>query len=710
MKHKHFFWGLLMALLTAFSAQGQIIKPVKWTAKTSVPEAQIGQTIELLFQATIQPGWYLYATDFDPELGPTVTTFTFTPNASYALVGKATSPGAKRKHDDIWDGEISYYKGQGTFVQKVKVLSADFSIKASVSAQACSDESGQCVPLDEDFNIKGLKVLPAKAAPAAPAAPAVAETAQQPAVTDSAVAVQVDSLAADVADAAADSAMAAANQAQLQQPTAAEEPVEDEGLWGIMISAFLFGLAAIFTPCVFPMIPLTVSFFTKNEGGRKMALFYGFSIIAIYTMVGAVLAPLSGDPSVANALSTHWLPNTLFFVIFIVFAISFFGAFEITMPAALVNKMDQRSDGGGLLAVFFMALTLVLVSFSCTGPIVGTILIESVGGQFLKPMAAMFAFALAFAMPFTVFALFPGLMKSMPKSGGWLNSVKVVLGFVELALAFKFLSNIDLVYHWGLLDKDVMLAIWIAIFSFLGLYLLGKLRLPHDSPMDSISVPRMLLALSVFSFVVYLIPGLFGAPIKLLSGILPPQSHHSFDLQAIIRQEVGQATLGAAPAAGNGEVIKHADRLKMPLGLRGYFDYKQALEASKREGKPVFIDFTGHGCANCRKMEDNVWVDPRVRKRLQEDYILVALYVDDPTELPESDWVTSAFDGKVKKTIGQVNFDLQLTKFNGNAQPYYTLVDDRGNLLLPPKAYDLNVDHFVEFLDRGVQAYQGRKQ
>ncbi|AZQ64123.1 disulfide bond formation protein DsbD [Flammeovirga pectinis] len=657
---------LMFLLMTLSSINAQLINPVTWNAELSNQDAKAGDVIEISYHATIKDGWYLYSSDFDPDLGPMLTEVEYKPNNTYQIAGEFTPINPKKKYDELWEGDVTYFKKHGEFTQKIKILKDDFKIEVDISGQSCSDETGQCIPLGKEF-VLGNKE---------------AKVSSISSVTET------------------------KNTEELKAVSSSGQPAEDESIWGFMISAFIFGLAAIFTPCVFPMIPLTVSFFTNQSGGKAKALFYGLSIVGIYGLFGVVLAPLAGDPSVANAISTHWIPNILFFTIFIIFAMSFFGMFEITMPSSLVNNVDQKSDKGGFFSVFFMAFTLVLVSFSCTGPIVGTILIESVGGAYLKPIFGMLAFASAFALPFTIFALFPGLMKNLPKSGGWLNSVKVVLGFVELALAFKFLSTVDLVYHWGILDKDIMVAIWIAISIMLGLYLLGKIRLPHDSPMDTVSPPRLILATIVFSFVFYLIPGLFGAPLKMLSGILPPQTHHTFDINAIVRQEVENASISNGEQNEMLYPVKYGDIFHLPHGLKGYFNYNQAVAASKKFGKPIFLDFTGHGCANCRKMEDNVWSDPRVLQRLKEDYIILALYVDDPTKLPKSEWITSTFDGNVKKTIGAKNFDFQITKFNSNAQPYYCLLDSDGEKMIPAKAYDLNVENFIEFLDNGVKSFK----
>jgi len=465
--------------------------------------------------------------------------------------------------------------------------------------------------------------------------------------------------------------------------------------------AFLAGLAALLTPCVFPMIPMTVSFFT-GRGTKFQALMYGVSIVVIYTIIGAVLAPLMG-PETANHLSTEWIPNLIFFSVFIVFGLSFLGLFEITLPSTIINKVDQQADKGGLVGVFFMAFTLVLVSFSCTGPLVGSILVSSAGGEFLKPIVGMFAFSLAFAIPFTLFAFFPNWLKSLPKSGGWLNTVKVVLGFVEIALAFKFLSIADQAFHWRILDREVNLAIWIVISLLIGIYLMKGFRMPGDTGKDAedrtVSVGRVSLAMIVFSFVVYLTPGMWGAPLKALAGYLPPMSTHDFDLLATNRKDVPNEICDAP---------KYQEFLHFPHGINGYFDYKQALACARQQHKPLFVDFTGHGCTNCREMEARVWSDQQVLKRLKEDYVVVALYVDDKTELPESEWYASKYDSKVKKTIGKQNADLQIANLNNNAQPFYILVGQDEKVLVSPRPYDLSVDHFVKFLDEGKEKYKSR--
>lgn len=479
--------------------------------------------------------------------------------------------------------------------------------------------------------------------------------------------------------------------------------------WGLIIEAILWGFAALLTPCVFPMVPMTVSFFMKGSSspaaGRFKASMYGLFIVLLYTVPISLIIFITwlagGDAVTAdifNWLATHWLPNIIFFIVFMVFAASFFGAFEIVLPSSLVNKSDKGADKGGLLGVFFMALTLVLVSFSCTGPIVGTVLIKSTEGEFWSPMITMLAFSLAFALPFTILALFPSLLKNLPKSGGWLNSVKVVLGFIEVALGFKFLSVADQTYHWGLLDREVYLAIWIVVFTLLGFYLLGKIRFAHDDKVETLSVKRLALAIAVFAFVVYMIPGMFGAPLKALSGYLPPITTQDF----VIGQ--GGATVNAAETATSQSTDSKSARygLHMPLGLTGYFDLEEGLAAAKEAGKPVFVDITGHGCVNCREMESRVWSDPQVLEILNNDYIIVALYTDDKQKLDKSEWVTTP-NGDVLKDLGRINSYIVRTKFGVNAQPNYVLLSPEGELLAPVRGYDLSIPGFVEFLQSGLE-------
>ena len=451
----------------------------------------------------------------------------------------------------------------------------------------------------------------------------------------------------------------------------------------------------LLTPCVFPMVPMTVSFFVKGSenaaAGKFKALMYGLFIVLLYTVPISIIIGLTwvfGGSTVTadifNWLATHWLPNIIFFVVFMLFAASFFGAFEITLPSKLVNTSDKKSDKAGLAGVFFMALTLVLVSFSCTGPIVGTVLIKSTSGEFWTPMVTMLAFSIAFALPFTLLALFPSLLKNLPKSGGWLNSVKVVLGFIEVALGFKFLSVADQTYHWGILDREVYLAIWIVCFTMLGFYLLGKLRFKYDDELKHIGITRLTLAIATFSFVVYMIPGMFGAPLKALSGYLPPLETQDFVISSY------------ASETPSGEESAAYGIIKMPHGLSAYGTIEEALAAAKESGRKVFVDITGHGCVNCREMEARVWSDPQVLEQLQS-FVMVALYTDDKQKLPENQWLTTP-DGKVLKDVGRVNSYIARTRFGVNAQPNYFILDPDGKILAGPRGYDLSVPGFLHFL------------
>jgi thiol:disulfide interchange protein DsbD len=689
---------LLLALVLLISpwAQAQLVKPPVWNVRLEGKDLTVGKQATVVLEAQIPMGWYVYSNDFDKNLGPLLTEFVPGSSTDYAVAGKLQGIQAKKKYDEVWEGDITYFMGKGRFDQPVKLLKTSGKVTGSLEYQMCTDLTGQCINYELDIDIPFTAIEnPAAGEDLQKEATALEEAPLEEATSDSALTDGSDSTDTVTAD----STTAAA---ATTDEFAGEE--ETASLWGFMVLAFLAGLAALLTPCVFPMIPMTVSFFTgrakKRSEGIRQAFIYGISIIGIYTVAGTAVAAIQG-PEFANWLATHWAPNVFFFAIFVVFALAFLGMFELTLPSSFVNKIDAKAEKGGLGGVFFMAFTLVLVSFSCTGPIVGSILISSAGGELVKPVLGMFSFGLAFAIPFTLFAIFPEWMQRLPKSGGWLNTVKVVLGFLELALAFKFLSIADLVYHWGILDRDVFLAIWIVIFSALGLYLMGKIRLPHDSKMEHLGVPRLLLALVTFAFVVYMIPGLWGAPLKLLSGYLPPITTQQFSL-------TGSAT-SSETSSSSTEVVLYGDLLKIPHGIPGYFDYEQALSAAKREGKPLLIDFTGHGCVNCRKMEENVWVDPQVMKRLKEDFVMVALYIDERLELPESKWYTSSYDDKVKKTLGKQNADFQITRFNNNAQPYYVILDHQEQLLSTPKGYDTDIASFVSFLDVATARFQAKK-
>jgi thiol:disulfide interchange protein len=669
---------LLLIFVGTFSfTNAQILNPAKWNYAASLTEAQVGDEVELIFKATIDKDWYLYSSEFKCEDGPIKTTFNLVPHASYQVIGSLVPVNPIDKYDDIFECDVKIFKKAGEFRQKIKILAAPLIISGESDYQVCSDLTGQCIPGSDDFSFD-IKV-----------------SGGSEQIKNDEGALQPIDIAAPVTE-----TPATETKGPILDSTLVQDDTQGKSLWGFLLIAFLAGLAALLTPCVFPMIPMTVSFFT-GRGTKFQALMYGFFIIFIYTLIGAALAPLMG-PETANHLSTEWIPNLIFFSVFIVFGLSFLGLFEITLPGTLINKVDQQAEKGGLIGVFFMAFTLVLVSFSCTGPIVGSILVSSAGGEFLKPILGMFAFAAAFAIPFTLFAFFPGWLKSLPKSGGWLNTVKVVLGFVEIALAFKFLSIADQAFHWGILDRDVNIAIWIVIALLIGVYLMKGFRMPGDSGKDAedktVSVLRISLAMIVFVFTVYLIPGMWGAPLKALAGYLPPMYTHDFNVLS--------ANTSSEKATAICDDAKYADFLHLPHGLSGYFDYDQAIACARQQNKPLFIDFTGHGCTNCREMEANVWSDPKVLQRLRDDYVVVALYVDDKTELPESDWYTSSYDNKVKKTIGKQNADLQITRLNNNAQPFYVLLGKDERVLVTPYGYNLSAEKFAAFLDEGKKRFK----
>jgi thiol:disulfide interchange protein DsbD len=683
---------LLLGLYPLF-LKAQLQQKPTWELKTSKQEVSIGEEIELIFTSKIQKDWYMYSSDFSESVGPVVALFDFEKHPSYQLVGKLKPIGNHKHYDEVFEGEVSTFTGKAEFRQKVKILKANPVIKVALEFQECSQITGMCVLFEDDLSFKNIKVI---------------EYSNNK-KTETVITLPADSIKAANAENIPDTNLASvalSNDSTLNK-TKSVSGSDQGSLLAFLLFAFLGGLIAVVTPCVFPMLPMTVTFFTKRSETRSLALKrafgFGLSIVGIYASLGLVFGVFGLGEDFGNALSTHWIPNMLFFVIFIVFAASFLGMFEITLPHQFVNQVDSKSSMGSFIGVFFMAFTLVLVSFSCTGPIVGSLLIEAVGGQFLKPALGMAAFGAGLAAPFTLFAIFPNWLQNLPKSGGWLNSVKVVLGFLELALAFKFLSIPDQTYHWGLLDREVYIAIWIVIFFLLGLYLLGKLRFSHDDEVTSISVPRLFMAIATFTFVLYLFPGLFGAPLKALSGYLPPQETLDFDLSKSNAKPENKRN-----SDGLGEV-RFKELFHLPHDLNGFYDYKQALAYAKKVNKPIFIDFTGHGCVNCREMEANVWSDPAVLKRLQEDYVMLALYVDDKTELPESEWYTSTRDNKQKKTIGKQNADLQISKYNANAQPYYVLIDANEKVLVEPKAYDLEVQNFVNFLDAGKTSFKTNK-
>ena len=677
LRMKKITFTLMLCIFAITNVFAQFVEqPIKWKSELVKIEENI---YELQAQGTISDQkWHIY--DLGPyEGGPNPTIFTVETGDKAKLIGKPyIKTKIKKSFDELFEMEIGYCVGNPIIAQKIEILTDTKSeITAIIEWQACDD--GSCLPpTDHEFKI----MLPAKGGNITDANSTELTAKSEPTTPTKATTAISESA-----------------------------PAESSSIWGVIIQAIIWGFVALLTPCVFPMVPMTVSFFLKSSQaggaskskGRFLATFFGVSIIALYTLpIAAIIliTYIAGGEAVTadifNWLATHWVPNILFFVIFMVFAASFFGAFEITMPSWMVNKSDTNSDKGGLLGVFFMALTLVLVSFSCTGPIVGTVLINSTQGAIWEPIITMLAFSTAFALPFTIFAFAPSLLKDLPKSGGWLNSVKVVLGFLEVALGFKFLSVADQVYHWNLLDREVYLAIWIVVFTLLGLYMLGKIRFAHDSPVDYLSVPRLLLSILVFTFVVYMVPGMFGAPLKALSGYLPPMSSQDFI--------IGQGSASTTTSSSHSNSVIYGDFLHLPHGIEGYFEYNEALAAAKKANKPLFIDFTGHGCVNCREMEAKVWSDPAVLQKLKNDFIIVALYADDKTEVEEKYWVTTS-TGRVLKTLGKINSHFAKERFNVNAQPYYAIINPgTEEHLTTPRAYDLDIPGFVKFLENGKNA------
>ncbi len=655
---------VLLALLFSFAMGAQ---NVTWSDSV---EKVSDNEYDIVLEAEIPNGYHMY------DLGPyeliNATTFNFICSEGAELVGGIEALSKATKYfDDIFEIEIGYYEMTAKFRQRVKTTGDAADVKVEIAWQICDDSN--CLPLD-----------------------------------DATIEVKLG-----------DGGTVAAVSGSDNVDSGTIKPAGKEskgGLWGYILEAILWGLAALLTPCVFPMVPMTVSFFLKGEGGaarsRLRAALYGLFIVLLYTLpIAAIIIVtrlVGGDAVTAdifNWLATHWLPNTIFFIVFMVFAASFFGAFEIELSTNLVNKSDSKSDTKGLSGIFFLALTLVLVSFSCTGPIVGSVLIKSTSGEFWTPIITMLAFSMAFALPFTILALFPSLLKKLPKSGGWLNSVKVVIGFIEVALGFKFLSVADQTYHWGLLDREIYLAIWIVVFTLLGFYLLGKIRFAHDSEVKHIGVGRLSLAIIVFTFVVYMIPGMWGAPLKGLSGYLPPLTSQDFVLTSGgSGAAVSVRPVEAAQNNSDGEAPKYSDFLHLPHNLQGFFTLEEASAYAEKVGKPIFIDITGHGCVNCREMEARVWADPQVLEILRNDYVICALYTDDKTVLPESEWVTSK-SGKVLKTLGKINSNFALETYGVAAQPYYILQTADGRQLSEPRSYDLSVEGFVKFLNDGLEDY-----
>ncbi len=641
---------IVLTVLLSFGLKAQVIEPIKW----SFEHKQNGNEVELIFTATMEPGWHLYDT-YLPEGGPIPTEFVFNDTTLFEKVGELQkTPEPIEKFDNIFQLNLRFFSDKAVFTQKIRLLTDNaVDITGHVLFMGCDDE--MCLPPNEaefSFSMKGKAVTTSGSE-------------------------DTEKLAGIPAGAGGSST---------------------QTLWVFILISFLAGLAAILTPCVFPMIPMTVSFFMRGSQNRakaiRTALFFGLSIVGIFTLLGALFSFGVFGPNAGNILSTHWIPNLIFFVLFFIFALSFFGLFEIVLPSSLVNKTDAKADQGGFIGAFFMALTTVIVSFSCTGPFIGALIIEAVQGGGMRPLLGMFFFGLAFATPFTMLAIFPSALSKLPKSGGWLNAIKVVFAFILLAFGLKFLSNIDQVYGFNILNREIYLAIWIVLFALLGFYFLGKIKFSHDSDVPFLSVGRLMLSIVTFTFVIYLYTGLHGAPLSAISSLLPPPSSKT---QLVTVGTTGMQTNADQALCGP---AKYADKLHLPHGLQGYFDYEQGMACAREKNKPVFLVFKGHACANCKKMENSVWTDPEVLRMLSQDYVVIALYTDDRTSLPESEWVTSKLDGKALKTMGKVNLDFQIANYNTNTIPYHVIIGQDGTQHELAVTFDNN--EFREFISKGL--------
>jgi thiol:disulfide interchange protein len=676
-KNKKFISVLSMILFAGLiSMQAQILEPVTW----SFTHSKSGDnTYDLKFTAQIDQGWSIYGLDI-PEGGPISTGFEFNEPAGFRFEGGMKAPKAVVKYDPNFDMQLSMYSDrQVTFVRTVKVLSEKpVAITGQLVFMSCDATS--CLPPDYvpfTFNLPGTSTVASQATN-------VEETI-----------VVANESAVDTLE---NQTIAEPSESIIYKPDAA--PEGGRSFWAMFITGLLGGMLALLTPCVFPMIPLTVSFFLRNSENRARAVrdafFYGFTIIFSYVVLGLAISMIFGADTLNSLATSPWF-NLFFFGLLIFFAASFFGAFELTMPSSWSTALDSKADStGGLLGVVLMGFTFVLVSFSCTGPIVGTLLVDAAtGGNIFGPAIGMLGFSLALAVPFSLFAVFPTALKSLPKSGGWMNAVKVVLGFVVLAFSLKFLATADAVAQWGILDREVFIVLWIAIFLLMGLYLIGKIKFAHDSELKYMSVPRLMLAIASFAFVFYMIPGLWGAPLKMISSFLPSPSTQDFDLSK------GGGFSGAASSANTvyiGESVKEG-----PHGLLTFTDYDEGLAAARKAGKPVFLDFTGLGCANCRKMEANVWSDPQVMQRLKNDFVKISLFVDDRTALPEDQqFVTSALGReRTIRNIGQKWSVFQAERYGMNTQPYYVIINHNEEMIAPPHGFDTSIPNFIAFLEEG---------
>jgi len=648
MKNKLFSLIIFFSLFFVFISHSQILEPIKWDINIDSSNYESNRTLKLIFKPTTEIGWYIYSSDNDPNSGPR-TEFEFNSNKTYSLNGNVVPVNVKKKFDEVWDAEVKYLDNTGYFSQEVKSEGDNVSISGYISYQVCSEIEKMCIPLEKDFVFFN--------------------------------------------DPPKDTIVYKENVLGFE---------EEKSLLSFILFSFFAGFLAILTPCVFPMIPLTVSYFTNKKSDKKSyldAVFFGVSIVFIFTFLGVFLSVLIG-PQSANEIATSWLPNIIFFILFIAFGLSLIGFYELTIPSSFITSVDKKSQEGGLLGIFFMAFTLVLVSFSCTGPLVGSILVQSASGLQIKPVLGMLSFSLAFSLPFTLLAIFPQKLQSLPKSGSWMVNLRIILGFFAIAFSLKFLSVVDKAYHFNLLNRDVFLIIWSSLFMILSLYLLGFVKLPDGFIKVKNSRVRF-IGMFCLSLSLYFATGLFGNRLSYFAAYLPPTQSTYIDISTFSRKPFFDDE--SSSSLSN---VKYSDILKLPHNLQGFFDYNQALDYAKKSNKPVLLDFTGHGCVNCRDIESRVWPDARVRNYLNNKYVLLSLYVDDKTELKASEWYTSKYDSKVKKTIGKQNADFQITRFNNNAQPFYVILDPFSEkIIYKPWGYELDVENYLSHLENGIKIF-----
>ena len=640
-----------VSLFFVYTSNSQILEPIKWDIKVDSSFFDNKQSLNLIFKPTTELGWYIYSSDNDPNSGPR-TEFEFNSNKTYKLKGDIVPKNVKTKFDEVWDSEVRYLDNSGYFLQTVDPIEDNISISGFISYQVCSEIEKMCIPLEKDFIFFN----------------------------------DIQSVSQD-----------------FNEDLLAFE--EEKSLLSFILFSFFAGFLAILTPCVFPMIPLTVSYFANKKNNKKPfldAFVFGISIIIIFTFLGVFLSMLMG-PQSANELATSWIPNILFFLLFVAFGLSLIGFYELTIPSSFITSIDKKSQQGGFVGIFFMAFTLVLVSFSCTGPLVGSILVQSASGLQIKPVLGMLSFSLAFSLPFTFLAIFPQKLQSLPKSGSWMVTLRVILGFVAIAFSLKFLSVVDKAYHFNILNRDIFLIIWSFLFLVLALYLIGFIKLPDGAIKNKSYKTKVLSALfGVLS--IYFISGLFGNRLSYFAAYLPPVQSSYIDITSFSRKPFFDDERGSVIRN-----VKYSDILKLPHNLQGFFDYDQAIQYAKKENKPVLLDFTGHGCVNCRDIESRVWPDERVRDYLNNKYVLLSLYVDDKTELSREQWYTSKYDSKIKKTLGKQNADFQITRFNNNAQPFYVILDPfSGKVIYKPWGYELDIENYLSHLSNGIKIFYDR--